>query len=72
MKRGFMPLPDYVEGGELSETRTRNPMDFQQKAKDTIAWDILRDYSDMFLSCPDYVSVRGIRMLANPVGDDDV
>lgn len=36
----------------------------------TVAWDILRDYSDMFFSCADYVSARGTRVLANPVGSD--
>lgn len=34
------------------------------------AWDILRDYSDMFISCPDYVSARGMRILGNPLKDD--
>lgn len=36
----------------------------------TVAWGILRDYSDMFFSCPDYVAARGTRILANPLGDD--
>jgi diaminopropionate ammonia-lyase len=36
----------------------------------TTAWDILRDYSDMFFSCPDYVSARGTRILANPICGD--
>jgi len=39
----------------------------------TVAWNILRDYSDMFFSCPDYVAARGTRILANPVsGDPDI
>ncbi|HZX47185.1 MAG TPA: diaminopropionate ammonia-lyase [Clostridia bacterium] len=36
----------------------------------TVAWGILRDYSDMFFSCPDYVAARGTRILANPIGHD--
>ena len=35
-----------------------------------IAWPILRDYADCFVSCPDYVAARGMRILANPLGDD--
>ncbi|WP_027417653.1 diaminopropionate ammonia-lyase [Aneurinibacillus terranovensis] len=35
-----------------------------------ISWGIMRDYSDMFISCPDYVSAKGMRMLGNPLGDD--
>lgn len=37
----------------------------------TIAWEVLRDYSDMFLSCPDWVAEKGMRMLGNPLGDDE-
>ena len=36
----------------------------------TISWDILRDYADAFVSCPDWVSAKGIRMLAAPVKGD--
>lgn len=36
----------------------------------TIGWNILRDNSNMYVSCPDYVSARGMRILANPVGTD--
>jgi diaminopropionate ammonia-lyase len=36
-----------------------------------IAWPILRDYADCFVSCPDYVASRGMRILANPLGDDE-
>jgi len=36
----------------------------------TIGWEILRDYSDMFLACPDWVAAKGMRMLGNPLGDD--
>lgn len=35
-----------------------------------IAWNILRDYADMFIACPDRVAARGMRILANPLGDD--
>ncbi|MCQ1530899.1 diaminopropionate ammonia-lyase [Lutispora saccharofermentans] len=36
----------------------------------TIGWEILRDYADMFISCPDYVAARGMRILANPIKSD--
>ncbi|MEA4963208.1 diaminopropionate ammonia-lyase [Lutispora sp.] len=36
----------------------------------TIGWKILRDYADMFISCPDYVAARGMRILANPIKSD--
>jgi len=36
----------------------------------TIAWKVLRDYSDMFISCPDWVAAKGMRMLGNPLADD--
>jgi diaminopropionate ammonia-lyase len=35
-----------------------------------IAWKILRDYAHMFISCNDYVSSRGMRILANPIKND--
>ena len=35
-----------------------------------LAWEILRDYAHMFISCNDYVSSRGMRILANPIADD--
>lgn len=34
------------------------------------AWNILRDHSELFVSCPDWVAARGMRMLGNPLGDD--
>ncbi len=38
-----------------------------------IGWNILRDYSDMFISSPDWVAARGMRVLANPLlGDPKV
>jgi diaminopropionate ammonia-lyase len=36
----------------------------------TISWDVLRDYSDMFVSCPDWVAARGMRILGSPVKED--
>jgi diaminopropionate ammonia-lyase len=36
----------------------------------TISWNVLRDYSDMFVSCPDWVAAKGMRMLANPLKED--
>lgn len=36
----------------------------------TIGWDILRNHADAFISCPDWVSARGMRMLAAPVKGD--
>ncbi|MDD3214794.1 MAG: diaminopropionate ammonia-lyase [Eubacteriales bacterium] len=36
----------------------------------TLAWDILRNHSAFFLSCPDWVSARGMRMLGAPVKGD--
>ncbi|MBM7866950.1 diaminopropionate ammonia-lyase [Heliobacterium gestii] len=35
-----------------------------------IGWEILRDYSDMFFSCPDWVAAVGMRVLGNPLGED--
>ena len=36
----------------------------------TISYDIIRAYADGYISCPDYVSALGMRMLGNPIGDD--
>ena len=35
-----------------------------------ISWDILRNHVSAFVSCPDWVSARGMRMLAVPVKGD--
>lgn len=35
-----------------------------------IAWDILRNHAAAFASCPDWMSARGTRMYAAPLGDD--
>ncbi|WP_462327261.1 diaminopropionate ammonia-lyase [Desulfobaculum sp.] len=36
----------------------------------TVGWGILRDYSDGYISCPDWVAANGMRMLAAPKGSD--
>ena len=36
-----------------------------------MAWDIIGDHADAFASCPDYVSAKGMRILGNPVGNDE-
>lgn len=36
----------------------------------TTSWGILKDYAEAFVSCPDYVAARGMRILANPLGGD--
>lgn len=36
----------------------------------TISWDILRNHADAFVSCPDWVSVSGMRMAAAPLKGD--
>lgn len=36
----------------------------------TIGWEILRDYTDAFLSCPDYMAADGMRILASPQNGD--
>lgn len=36
-----------------------------------IAWNILRDYADFFISCSDYPAARAMRILANPIAEDD-
>lgn len=36
----------------------------------TISWGILRDYAHMYVSCPDFVAARGMRILANPLEGD--
>ena len=36
----------------------------------TIGWNILSQYADHFVSVPDYVAAKGMRILGNPIGDD--
>ncbi|NCA84027.1 MAG: diaminopropionate ammonia-lyase [Clostridia bacterium] len=35
-----------------------------------LAWNILRDYADIFVTCQDYVAARGMRVYGAPIGDD--
>lgn len=37
----------------------------------SIGWNILRDYADNFISCPDYVAANGMRILGNPPRGDE-
>ncbi len=36
----------------------------------TATWPILRDYASFYATCPDYVTARGMRILASPIADD--
>lgn len=36
----------------------------------TISWDILKNNSSFFISCPDYISANGMRILGSPMGND--
>jgi diaminopropionate ammonia-lyase len=36
----------------------------------TVGWRVLKDYSDNFISCPDYVAAKGMRILGNPLKED--
>ena len=36
-----------------------------------LSWKIIREFSDVFVACPDEVSVKGMRVLGNPLEDDD-
>lgn len=36
----------------------------------TIAWDILKRYADAFVSVPDWVAAKGMRILSSPLGTD--
>ena len=38
----------------------------------TLSWDILRNHTTAFVSCPNWVSARGMRMLGVPVKGDPV
>lgn len=35
-----------------------------------IAWPIIRDFSEMYLTCDDAVAARGVRIFANPLKED--
>jgi len=36
----------------------------------TISWEILKDWADIFISCPDWVAAKGMRMSAIPLSGD--
>jgi len=36
-----------------------------------ISWEILRDFTDVFVACPDGVTITGMRVLGNPLTGDD-
>lgn len=36
-----------------------------------LAWDVLKDHADYFISMPEYVAAVGMRTLGRPVGDDE-
>ena len=36
----------------------------------SIAWELLRDYVDFFISCPDFVAAKGMRIMASPPPGD--
>lgn len=36
----------------------------------SIGWEILKEYGDNFISCPDYVAAQGMRILGNPTKGD--
>ena len=36
----------------------------------SIGWQVLSDYADFFISCPDYAAAQGMRILGNPMGKD--
>ena len=35
-----------------------------------IGWDVLKEHASCFISMPDYVAAKGMRVLGNPIGDD--
>jgi len=37
----------------------------------TISWEILKEWSEAFISCPDWVAARGMRMSAAPLPGDE-
>ncbi|HCL02268.1 MAG TPA: diaminopropionate ammonia-lyase [Lachnoclostridium phytofermentans] len=36
----------------------------------SIGWNVLKDYADAFISCPDYVAADGMRVMASPLDGD--
>ena len=37
----------------------------------SVGWNVLKNYADFFISCPEYVAANGMRILGNPLGKDD-
>ena len=37
----------------------------------SIGWQVLANHADHFISCPDYVAAKGMRILGNPIKGDD-
>ncbi|WP_319370100.1 diaminopropionate ammonia-lyase [uncultured Ilyobacter sp.] len=37
----------------------------------TIGWEVLKNHSAVFVSCPDWVAANGMRILGNPIKGDD-
>lgn len=37
----------------------------------TVSLEILKEYADYFISCPDYMAAQGMRILGNPLPNDD-
>ncbi|HHT51062.1 MAG TPA: diaminopropionate ammonia-lyase [Eubacteriaceae bacterium] len=35
-----------------------------------IGWEVLKDFATGFMAIPDYIAARGMRILANPIGED--
>ena len=36
----------------------------------TVGWEILRNYGDNFVSVPDHIAAKGMRILGNPLAGD--
>ncbi|NLK20720.1 MAG: diaminopropionate ammonia-lyase [Epulopiscium sp.] len=36
-----------------------------------IGWNVLKDYADAFISCPDYIAADGMRVMASPLDGDE-
>jgi len=36
-----------------------------------IGWEIIRDFAHCYCTCPDYITARGMRILASPIGEDE-
>ena len=36
-----------------------------------ITWPVLRDFSSAYIACPDFAAAHGMRLYANPSGNDE-